>query len=172
MTAISCTSSGTITTESENMYFSQETQKVEKYELVKLETRKYPKDTVKQKFIFIKPTDPVASVILFEGGMGMLDLALVGRLPEPTYNKIGFFARNRKLFAKHGLMVALVDVPSDKPEGLYQVDRIGERHREDIKAVINYLKTEVSVPVWVMSMSNSTLSAANMSINLQDEVKV
>jgi hypothetical protein len=170
ITAVSCVSQSTISTDSGNKYFSEATQIIEKNELVELETRKYSKDTVKQKFILIKPNNPVASVILFEGAMGDIDLEIVDGSPQPTYLKIGFLNRNRKLFAQHGLMVALVDVPSDKPEGLNQVDRIGERHRQDIKAVISYLKKEADLPVWVMSMSNSTLSAANMAINLQDEV--
>jgi hypothetical protein len=170
ITAVSCVSPITISTDSGNKYFSEATQIIEKNELVELETRKYSKDTVKQKFILIKPNNPVASLILFEGAMGNIELEIVNGSPQPTYLKIGFLARNRKLFAQHGLMVALVDVPSDRPEGLYQVDRIGEKHRQDIKAVISYLKKEADVPVWVMSMSNSTLSAANMAINLNDEV--
>jgi hypothetical protein len=60
--------------------------------------------------------------------------------------------------------------PSDLPDGLLQVNRDSDRHRTDIQAVINYLKKESNVPIWVVAMSNSPLSAVNIATNLKDEI--
>jgi hypothetical protein len=169
-TLVSCATPGKLVTENETIYLSQPTQDIVKNELIELETRKYPLATITQKFILIKPTDPVASVVLFEGGMGDIGLTKSFGAPFPKYNKEGFLARNRELIARHGIMVALLDSPSDLPDGYYQVDRIGEKHREDMKAVISYLKKEADVPIWGMSMSNSTLSATSLAINFNDDV--
>lgn len=79
--------------------------------MVEIETRKYKNGSETQKFIFIKPKNPVASVILFEGGRGLLELNSSFGKTYPTRNKHGFLARNRELFTRHGLNVALVDAP-------------------------------------------------------------
>jgi len=49
---------------------------------------------------------PVASVILFTGGQGVLQLT-----------RGNFLVRNRRRFAEHGFLVAVVDVPSDHKTG-------------------------------------------------------
>ena len=123
-----------------NKYVSYPTESITKNELIELETRKYKNGFATQKFIFLKPKNPVASVILFEGGVGQLELGLTGGKPQPSINPNGFLVRNRVLFARHGLNVAVIDSPSDLPNGLYQMDRISDRHTIDMKAVIDFLK--------------------------------
>jgi hypothetical protein len=151
-------------------YFSQKNESIEKIELIELETRKYKNGSATQKFIFIKPPITEAAVILFEGGVGQLELSLIGGKPLPTMNRHGFLARNRELFAKHNLMVALIDAPSDLPDGLYQIDRISDRHITDMKAVIDYMKNESDVPIWAVAMSNSPLSAINLATKLKSDI--
>ncbi len=153
-----------------NKYISHPTESISKNELIELETRKYKNGSATQKFIFLKPQNPVASVILFEGGVGQLELGLTGGKPQPSINPNGFLVRNRKLFAKHGLNVAVIDAPSDLPNGLYQMDRISDRHTTDMRAVIDFLKNESNVPIWLIAMSNSPLSAVNIATNLKEEI--
>lgn len=151
-------------------YISQPTGLIAKNTLIELETRRYKNGSATQKFIFIKSENPVASVILFEGGRGLLELTETDGKPHPTLNKFGFLARNRELIAKHNLNVALIDSPSDLPQGLLQINRVNDRHVMDIKAVIKYLKNESNVPVWLMAMSNSPLSAVTVATNSKEEI--
>ena len=141
--------------------FTSDSAEIESSKLVKLETR----PGVELKFIIIKPTNPVASVILLEGGPGVLQLgsgASVGR-------DKGFLSRTRKEFAESGLMVALVDKPSDREE-LWANFRMGSEHAQDLKAVVSHLKSEADVPIWLVGMSMGTFSAPNGAIRLKEEI--
>jgi hypothetical protein len=53
-----------------------------------------------------------ATVVLLAGGNGALHLGS-GRLGLAG----NFLVRNRARFAEHGLLVAVVDAPSDRPDG-------------------------------------------------------
>jgi predicted alpha/beta-hydrolase family hydrolase len=116
---------------------------------------------VTEAFILVRPSGPpVASVILFAGGNGLLALGS---------GKLGlggnFLVRNRARFASEGLLVAVVDTPSDHPGGLDGF-RTSAAHAEDIRAVIAALRQEASVPVWLIGTSMGTVSAANGAARL------
>jgi hypothetical protein len=144
--------------------------------LVKIETR----DGVTQSFILIKPVDPIASVILFEGGKGKLKLSSVSGKPTVEKKPQTLLMRNREDFAKYGLMVAVIDAPSDmkkQKRGMVTfsnktklVFRMSNEHAEDIKTIVSYLKNQADIPVWFVSISAGTVSAINVAIRLQGEV--
>ena len=135
-------------------------------ELIKLKTR----SGVTQKFILMKPANPIASVVLIPGGVGNIKLGNSGGKPTIKYKK-NFLIRTREEFTKQGLMVALIDAPSDKSsKGMYLSWRIGEKHVQDIMAVVSYLKQQANVPIWLVGTSNGTFSAINVAINSQDSV--
>jgi len=145
---------------------SAESAEIESSELVKLETR----PGVKQKFILIKPTNPVASVVLLDGGGGTLELgSAFGRPTVSGKMRFGFLTRTREEFAKSGLMVALVDKPSDQ-QYLGRPFRMSSEHAQDIKAVVSYLKNEADLPIWLVGMSDGAFSAPNGAIRLKEEV--
>jgi len=122
--------------------------------LVKVEGR------VKQKFILIKPEKPIATVILFTGGHGGLGF----RSPfEMNWGSENFLVRTRRLFANHGLMVAVIDSPPDRKK-MYGNFRMGGRHASDIMNVITYLRNQADIPVWLIGMSFGTFSAAGVAI--------
>jgi pimeloyl-ACP methyl ester carboxylesterase len=93
-----------------------------------------------------------------------------------------FVVRTRNDFAKHSLMVALVDMPNDYKRKVgrksWWIDyprrkemfRTSDEHAQDIKAVITYLKNKFNIPVWLVSTSRGTLSAASCAIRLKDKV--
>jgi len=119
---------------------------------------------VTQPFLFIRPPDkPVASVILFAGGHGRLALSP----QEIGWGSSNFLVRNRHRFAHEGFWVALVDAPSDRPQGLWNF-RTTVAHAEDIKHVIAELRKIGGVPVWVVGISMGTVSAANGAARLKD----
>jgi hypothetical protein len=102
-------------------------------ELIKIETR----PDVTLKFLVIRPSQPAATVVLFTCGRG--DLELASGAGTPTLGRADYFlARTREGFARHGSMVALVDVPSDRQAGgIDSRFRISNEHAEDIREVIS-----------------------------------
>jgi hypothetical protein len=110
-----------------------------------------------QSFILIKPEKPVASVILFAGGHGALGLK---NSTEMAWGKGNFLVRSRDKFAAHGLMVAVIDAPSDQQGGMKATFRFSREHASDINAVVSHLKTTADVPVWMVGTSMGTWSAA------------
>lgn len=70
-------------------------------DLVQLNTR----SGVEQNFILIKPARPVASVILFAGGKGALNLSSFLGSPTINWGENNFLVRTRDLFAKQGFLV-------------------------------------------------------------------
>jgi pimeloyl-ACP methyl ester carboxylesterase len=108
-----------------------------------------------QAFILIKPDHPVASVILFAGGNGMLGLKTA------SSGAANFLVRSRDKFAAHNFIVAVVDAPSDyQQDGMPVMFRVSPAHAGDIGAVVSYLKNEAAVPVWLIGTSAGTFSAA------------
>jgi pimeloyl-ACP methyl ester carboxylesterase len=67
--------------------------------------------------------------------------------------------RSRGLFAEEGLLVAVLDVPSDHAAG-YGRFRVSKEHAQDVAAVIAALKALAPVPVWLVGTSKGTVSAA------------
>jgi hypothetical protein len=116
---------------------------------------------VTQKFILIKPENPVAAVILFAGGKGALGLKSASGMGWGAGN---FLVRTREKFAGHDLMVAVIDAPSDRGDGMNAIFRMSKAHADDIAAVAAYLKKEKDVTVWVVGTSMGTFSAANGAI--------
>ena len=116
---------------------------------------------VTQAFILIKPDKPVASVILFAGGHGALGLRDGASMKWGAKN---FLVRSRDKFAAQGLMVAVVDAPSDRQQGMNAIFRMSGAHASDITAVARYLKKEGGAPVWLVGTSMGTFSAAGGAI--------
>lgn len=128
-------------------------------EVVEIESR----PGVTQKFIFIKPEQPKAAVVLIPGAWGKLDLGtFFGATTINTDYAPSFVVESRKEFAKNGLMVAVIDSPSDrKKAGMGWGWRVYGSHARDIAAVVAFLKKQANVPVWLAGSSNASLSAAN-----------
>jgi len=117
---------------------------------------------VKQAFILISPLEkPTASVILFAGGHGALGLTTASSMKWGAGN---FLVRSRDVFAARGFMVAVVDAPSDRRNGMNAIFRMSDAHARDIEAVAAHLKQQVQAPVWVVGTSMGTFSAAGGAI--------
>ena len=76
--------------------------------------------------------------------------------------------RTRDKFADHNFMVAVVDVPSDRQQGMGAIFRMSNAHAGDIGAVVAYLKSQASLPVWLIGTSMGTFSAAEGAIAGKD----
>ncbi len=113
---------------------------------------------VQQAFILVSPAQkPVASVILFAGLDGALGLTGPSSMNRGDAN---FLVRTRDMFAAQGLLVAVVDAPSDHKSGMDPVFRVSSAHADDIEAVAAHLRQQADVPVWLVGTSMGTFSAA------------
>lgn len=136
-------------------------------ELVTLQTR----DGVEQGYLLIQPEAPGAAVVLFAGGKGALNLSdgLFG--VSIGWGKNNFLVRSRDAFAAHGLMVAVVDAPSDRQgtRGMLGGFRDSQEHVTDIDAVIVDLRRRADVPVWLVGTSRGTESATRLALDSQQK---
>jgi len=113
---------------------------------------------VMQRLLLIGAHGSRATVVLFAGGHGGLQLASDGTL---GWGRGNFLVRSRELFAAHGLLVAVIDAPSDRQSAPFLTGfRQTHWHVSDVKAVIAWLKRQAGVPVWLVGTSAGTVSAA------------
>ena len=110
---------------------------------------------ITQPILFTAASTPIASVILFPGGNGVLS-GLGGN----------FLIRVASQFTAAGMNVALVDVPSDHLTGMGTPFRSGEGQARDVAAVVAFLRSKSPVPVWVIGTSRGSISAANAARRL------
>ena len=119
---------------------------------------------VTQRLIIISPANPKAAVVLFSGGLGGLQIFPNGSFKLSERN---FLVRTRQLFADQGLLVALVDAPSDRQSPPYLGGfRQKPEHAADIKAVIAWLREQSKVPIWLVGNSAGTVSVAYVATEL------
>lgn len=132
-------------------------------ELIELNTR----DNVIQKFELIKAENPVASLILFVGDHGVLNLTKNFGSVEYGWGKSNFLVRIKDDLSKKGFNIVVVDAPSDKQDenGMLFGFRDTILHHEDMDKVISYLKEKFNLPVWLVGTSRGTESAASVAIN-------
>ena len=140
---------------------------IQSEEIITIESR--PK--IKQAFMLIKPQNPVASIILFAGGEGNIELGHLNDKPTIGAQRENFLIKTMKDFANYGFMVAVYDVPSDqKKKGMYTVWRMEEKHADDINAVASYLKKQANIPLWLVGTSKGTISAVNGAIRIKENI--
>jgi len=148
-------------------------------ELVKIETR----NDITLQFLLISPQNPVASIILLAGNNGKLELSRRFGSISFGWLKGDFLVRNREEFAQRGLLVAVIDAPSDKQKGGRKITgglneftkgdgifRMSGEHAQDIKSVVSFLKNKAKVPIWLISTSMGTISATNAAIRIKNGI--
>jgi alpha-beta hydrolase superfamily lysophospholipase len=119
---------------------------------------------VTESFLLLRPNKaPVATVIIFAGGDGNLALTPAG-LGRRQGN---FLVRTRQRWVREGLLVAILDTPSDHPRGLWNF-RTTKEHAADVKQAIAAVRDLARVPVWLVGTSMGTLSAANAAARIGD----
>jgi len=122
---------------------------------------------VYQRMLVLSAQDPKAAVIMFAGGHGGLQISPSGSL---NWGEGNFLVRTRQLFANQGLMVVVVDAPSDRQSTPYLSGfRQTPEHVADIKAVIVWVREKAKIPVWLVGTSRGTQSAAFVATELGDQ---
>jgi pimeloyl-ACP methyl ester carboxylesterase len=126
-------------------------------ETVKLETR----PGVSVEFRYIGRDGATAAVVLSEGGGGKVDL-------RSASQDSGILSRHRDLFATHGFAVALMNAPPDQKKfkgGMSPKFRRTKKHLRDVDAVVAWMKQKTGLPVWLVGVSNGTVTASYYAIH-------
>lgn len=119
---------------------------------------------VTQRMLVLTPPEPKAAVILLAGGHGGLQIFPNGSMKWGDGN---FLVRTRQRFADDGLMVAIVDAPSDRQSAPFLNGfRQTPEHVADLQAVIAWLRSSAHLPVWLVGTSRGTQSAAYVATML------
>ncbi len=119
---------------------------------------------VTQRLLVLSVEDPKATVILFAGGHGGLQISDSGSFKWGSRN---FLVRGRQLFTEQGLNVLVVDAPSDRQTAPYLAGyRQRPEHVADVGAVIAWARKQAKVPVWLVGTSRGTQSAAFVATEL------
>ena len=119
---------------------------------------------ITQRLILIEPEGAKATVILYAGGHGGLQLSPSGAI---GWGKGNFIVRSRQLFAAQGLAVAVVDAPSDRQGAPYFTGfRQLKESAADGRAVVAWLRERSKKPVWLVGTSAGTQSVAFLATEL------
>ena len=121
---------------------------------------------VTQRLLVLEPAVPPKAVVLnFAGGHGGLQIGPSGSM---AWGEGNFVVRTRQLFAEQGLVVAVVDAPSDKQSPPYlSGNRQTPEHVADIRAAIAWAQQRYKLPVWLVGTSRGTQSVAYLATELQ-----
>ena len=130
--------------------------------LLRLNTRQ----DVEIPVFYIKNDGAHATVLLLSGGKGGM-----GKIVDGQPSSENFLVRSRNYFAENGLNVAVFGLPSDKKNGYLEYsDRLATEHLQDIRKVVEYLKADTGLPVWLVGTSRGTISATAAAIDLGKEM--
>lgn len=110
---------------------------------------------VTQPVLITAAPTPVANVILFPGGNGLV--ASVGN---------NFLLRVAPRFVAQGMTVAVADSPSDHPHGVGIDYRSSDQQVQDTEAIIAALRNRAPLPVWLIGTSRGSISAANAAARI------
>lgn len=109
--------------------------------------------------------EPSAALLMFPGGLGANHF---GERDGRIFLGGNFLVRTARLFAARGLLVAVIDTPSDLPQGMDDAFRIVKTHVEDVTKVLQALESRAPVPIYLAGTSRGTLSAAFLAASLGD----
>ncbi len=127
-------------------------------EPVKLATR----PNVETKIYWHASEGATATLLIFPGGAGGF-----GKVEDGWPTSQNFLVRSAKLFAQQSFNLAIFGRPTDAEELRYE-DRIADKHMQDIKATLEWIKQKSNLPIWVVGTSRGTISAAAAMINIPD----
>jgi pimeloyl-ACP methyl ester carboxylesterase len=125
------------------------------------------RDGVKLPFLYEKPEQAKAVVVLFQGGGG--SIGVNGSKDKGWIQRDkAFLSGGADRFSKNGLVVAVVDAPSDRGD-LNGGFRNSVEHNLDIKKLVEFLKSDnPNLPVWLIGTSNGSLTAAGAAVALNE----
>ena len=115
--------------------------------------------------VLIHPTQPIATLVLMPGGPGKVGISGIN-----IANRIDFVTLTAEMFVAQQIAIAVIDTPSDHPDGLTPRYRQTKTHEAELTTIVERLKKETGLPIWVLGISRSTLSAMHAAINIEDDI--
>jgi dienelactone hydrolase len=131
-------------------------------EIVKIDTR----PGVTLNLLIVSPaTQTDKALIMFPGGSGYNHFGTSDGLISKGDN---FLVRTSPDFAKKGLLVVVVDSPSDRhAQGMDDDFRTSKTHLQDITKVVDYLTAKGYRSIYLVGTSRGTISAAYIGAELK-----
>ena len=117
-----------------------------------------------QRMLLLKPERPIAVLVVFAGGDRALGIAEDGSL---EWGSASLLIRTLPLFLQHGFVAAIVDLPSAQQAKPNPDFRVSAAHARDISTVIDFLRRDSKLPVWLIGTSSGTTSVLNAAMHLQ-----
>lgn len=118
--------------------------------------------------LLVEPGDnPFATVVLFAGGHGVVDISASGQIGKLGGN---FLVASRHHFQKAGAITVVIDAPTDRRNNLHNF-RQSQNHADDVAAVVKHLRDKYKRPVWLIGTSRGTESVANAGARLTGDDK-
>lgn len=125
--------------------------------LFKVPTR----DGVTNTLFWEAATNAKATVLLFPGGADGF-----GKVEDGSATGGNFLVRSAPQFIARGYNVAIFGRPSDMELGWNE--RTDQAHMADVAKVLEFVKRQSDLPVWVVGTSRGTVSATAMAIHVKD----
>ena len=124
-----------------------------------------PRPSVSLDLVLITPPRPLVALLLMPGGPGLAGISGIN-----ISNRRDFVTITAEQFVAQGIAVAVIDAASDQPNGLTPDYRQTAAHLAELNIVITRIKQNTGLPVWVLGISRSTLSAMHAGINTEVSV--
>jgi len=137
-------------------------------EIVTLPTRP---GVTQSYFLAGLPKTAQAVAVLFPGSGGLIRLRKEGE--QIKFGGDNFLVRSRAEFIKRGVIVAILDAPTDQQRdwGMTDEFRRGEEHHGDIVAVVaNLEKRFPSLPIFLVGTSRGSVSTAALGARFGAQV--
>jgi pimeloyl-ACP methyl ester carboxylesterase len=141
-------------------------------QLVQIESR----PGVQTRMIVYRPSQPLATVILFPDGNGRFDITpifstpQIGRTTDVPWALMGHLLERQ-------MAIVLMDAPPDHHSILGvngwhgpAIFRLSRDHARDIRAAVDYLTREDPRPIWLAGIRMGAFSAVTAAIDLQEKV--
>jgi hypothetical protein len=110
---------------------------------------------VTQPVLVTPAAKPVANLVLFPGGSGVVSAV-----------RNNFLLRIAPELVRQGFSVFVADALSDQARGMSTSFRLSAEHAAGIGAIVALAKARAAVPVWLVGTSRGSVSAANGAARL------
>ena len=107
-----------------------------------------------QRVLYLSPEQPVAALVMFPGGDGVLSIEGNGHIRRDG----NFLVRTRREWVARGFAVAIPDVPSDRSTLVGY--RLGRGYGEIIRRIVAFVRTRTTAPIWLVGTSAGSPAAA------------
>ena len=108
-----------------------------------------------QRVWYGQPEQPVAALVMFAGGGGVLSIAADGGILQDG----NFLVRTRAQWIERGFAIAIPDVPGDRSTLLN--GRLNSGYAEILRRIVEAVRSRTAAPIWLVGTSQGTNAAAN-----------